>query len=156
MNTDPTCVHSPPLGRGPLQNAFAICNCSSEPFGSNFLWAGRLQGAFAIWNCSRATYECSGPSCNCSRDEPRFCNCSRDSAIAAEILQLQPRFSAIAAEILQLQIAIALCRPSAQGKAGGRNGSAAVSDCKCTLQSVPNKHSSTSCRRAKTSLEITH
>ena len=85
-----------------LQSAIA-----AEPFGSNFPWAGRLQGAFAIWNCSRATYECSGPSCNCSRDSAiaaeRFCNCSRDSAIAAESSRLQ------------LQIAVALCRPSAQG-----------------------------------------
>ena len=37
---------------------------------------------------------------------------------------------------LQFQIANALCRPFAQGGVGGPYGSAAIPDCKCTLQAL--------------------
>ena len=77
-----------------LQSAFAICNCSRAiriqlPLGRET--AGCICNLELQPSHLRATYECSGPSCNCSRE----------SAIAAEILQLQPRF----------------CRPGRGGRA---------------------------------------
>ena len=101
-------MHSPLLlGRGPAE---CICNLQLQPSHSDPqlpLWAGRLQGAFAIWNCSRATYECT----TSAADRP---------AIAAEILQLQPRF----------------CNCSRNSAIAAERCSAAVPDCKCTLQAL--------------------
>ena len=77
-----------------LQSVFAICNCSQAiqiqlPLGRET--AGCICNLELQPSQSQATYECSGPSCNSNCSRARSCNCSRDSAIAAEILQLQPR-----------------------------------------------------------------
>ena len=81
-----------------LQSAIA-----AKPFRSNFPWAGRLQGAFAIGIAAE-------PPTNAA-DRP---------AIAAEILQLQPRF----------------CNCSRNSAIAAERCSAAIPDCKCTLQAL--------------------
>ena len=107
-----------------LQSAFAICNCSRAI--RIQLPSGReTAGCICNWNCSRATYECSGPSCNCSRDpaiaaeilqlQPKFCNCSREVLGCSSRLQMHSagpppkRRLGVGMARLQFQIANALC-----------------------------------------------
>ena len=120
-------MHSPLLGRGPAE---CICNLQLQPSHSDPTSLG--QGDCRVHLQSGIAAK---PPIRMQRTvlqlQPRSCNCSRDPAIAAEILQLQPRGAR-----LQFQIANALCRLSAQGEGGGPNGSAAITDCKCTLQAL--------------------
>ena len=93
-------MHSPPWAEV-LQNAFAICNCSR---------AIRIQGDCKVHLrfAQPPTNAAGHPAVAAEilQLQPRFCNCSRDSAVSL------PKGSWIRMARLQLQIANALCRTS--------------------------------------------
>jgi len=120
-------VHSPLLGRGPAE---CICNLQLQPSHSDPTSLGQgdcrvhLQSGIAAEPPTNAA-DRPAIAAEILQLQPRFCNCSRNSAsvwLGCNCrLQLHsagpPPKGGLGVRMarLQFQIAVALCRPSAQG-----------------------------------------